>query len=431
MGIVAENRTEMKRLAKSLINTKQAPLSKPLQKFVMEMTLGMAVTGTCCVTEIGRKLGEETALKHTLKRLSHMLARHGETVLEHANHAGLKTMAPYLSDQTVLAVDGGDLIHMHGRTFEHLATVKDGSTGQLEQGYWLNQVTGYDPASQTVFPLLLDIYSTREKGFQSANTETLSMIRRVRAETQARVLWVMDRGYDSGIILHHLLRNEEEFTVRMTRSRNLVHKGKTVSITSLVEGVNRRYALGKYARFGTCKAQICLRKTLFDVTLIVVKNKGSREPIFFLANGWIKSGKELKRRINGYFHRWGIEEAYRFEKQGLGLERMTVRHFGRTKGLVGLSLLAWLLLAKANQSLKLRGALEKAAKPEKTAIHRRPKFLYYRLQKGLQELFTGTKRLFGFRLRNQNQQNNDPPSAQPLLFPQFLTHPEWSLEWVG
>ena len=50
----------MKRLAKSLINTKQAPLSKPLQNFVMEMSLGMAVTGTCCVTEIGRKLGEES-----------------------------------------------------------------------------------------------------------------------------------------------------------------------------------------------------------------------------------------------------------------------------------------------------------------------------------------------------------------------------------
>ena len=81
MGIVAENRTEMKRLAKSLINTKQVPLSKPLQKFVMEMSLGMAVTGTCCVTEIGRKLGEETALKHTIKRLSHMLVRHGKPFL--------------------------------------------------------------------------------------------------------------------------------------------------------------------------------------------------------------------------------------------------------------------------------------------------------------------------------------------------------------
>jgi hypothetical protein len=33
-----------------------------------------------------------------------------------------------------------------------------------------------------------------------------------------------------------------------------------------------------------------------------------------LANGWIKSTRELKRRISGYFRRWSIEESYRFEK---------------------------------------------------------------------------------------------------------------------
>jgi hypothetical protein len=43
---------------------------------------------------------------------------------------------------TVLALDLSDIRKEYARKMEHLATVRDGSTGELHQGYWLCDVTG-------------------------------------------------------------------------------------------------------------------------------------------------------------------------------------------------------------------------------------------------------------------------------------------------
>ncbi len=42
---------------------------------------------------------------------------------------------------------------------------------------------------------------------------------------------------------------------------------------------------------------------------------------------------------------------------------------------------------------------------EKDKPKNRPKFIYYRLQRGIQFLFEGVKRLFAFRLRKKDKQN--------------------------
>ena len=50
-----------------------------------------------------------------------------------------------------------------------------------------------------------------------------------------------------------------------------------------------------------------------------------------LTSVWVNSTVELKRRTRANFRRWGVEESYRFEKQGFGIEQATVRHYARLK----------------------------------------------------------------------------------------------------
>ena len=432
MDILAETQLKVKQTAKRLITRGDFGLSKPLKKLVLEMSFGIMLTGSCTLNEIARRQGEEIKLKHTLKRFYNML-RHGEKVLNYCNRVCLEEMKPFLNDQTVLALDGGDIVHVYGSKFENMTTVRDGSKKEFRSGYWLNQVSGYDPVSKESFPLLFDIYSTLEEGFKSANDESIAMIKRVREVSLAKVLWVLDRGYDGEPVLKYLLAAKETFMLRMTGKRNLLYKGKSVNIEALAKSINRRNKYGNHARYGSMKVQIKMGYWEYEVTLVVLKNEYNQEPIIFMTNGWIKSSKELKRRIRGYFYRWGVEESYRFEKQSFGIEKTTVRNYDRIKSLIGLSLFAWLLLVKSKQDEKVNQVLLKQAKPEKTQKNKQPKFIYYRLVKGMQNLFSTASRLFIFREKSKKKTTRSKVDCftPKRLFPTKICHELFSLEMVG
>ncbi len=148
------------------------------------------------------------------------------------------------------------------------------------------------------------------------------------------------------------------------------------------------------------------------MTLICYKDDRNKAPILFLTNGYIKSTKELKRRIQGYFHRWGVEVCYRFEKQGFGIEKSKTRNFKRVKTLLGLTIISWLIMIRINDNTKLREEILINARMEKTKLKDRPKFIYYRLQRGIQNLFEGIDRMFNFRLKKKKL---DKPLYKPLF----------------
>lgn len=141
--------------------------------------------------------------------------------------------------------------------------------------------------------------------------------------------------------------------------------------------------------------------------------------------------RELKRRIRGYFRRWGVEESYRFEKQGFGIEKATVRKFSRIQTLIGLTLLSWLLLTKINEAPKLKAVVLKKAKMEKNKRKHQPKFIYYRLLKGVQNLFKGVVELFRFRWRRKRKEYyRKEVKKQRLLFPEMHPNLKW-MEFAG
>ena len=420
--IITENREKVKRKSLMLINKAFKSLSKPEKKFMLEMMMGMILTGSSNLTEIARSLKEKISIKDTLKRLLRMLSH--DDILDIANKISLNEVKSKIDSKTILALDTGDISHQYGTEFENISTVHNGSTNSFSPGYWLNQITGYNPSTKETFPLSLDIFSTKAKGFKSSNTEAINLVEKVKAEVSDKGLWVMDRDYDRSIIFKYFLSNSLNFMVRMKSTRDLIFRNRKRNIKELASSINRRIKYSSYCRFGSKKLYLRLKGLNHKVTLVCFKDERNREPVLWLSNGWIKSTVELKRRIRGYFRRWSIEESYRFEKQGFGIEKATVRKYSKIKTLLGLTIMSWLLLVKINETPRLRESVLRKAKMEKNKRKHRPKFIYYQLLKGVQNLFEGVKELFRFRLKRK-QKNKIRKQLLPKnsLFPDF----QWKL----
>jgi len=197
------------------------------------------------------------------------------------------------------------------------------------------------------------------------------------------------------------LQEELTFMVRMKETRDIWVQGCKHNIRELAEGVNRRVKFSSYARFGAVKSTLWLRGREYPVTLVSYKDRRNKDIIMFLTSGWVKSTIEIKRRMRGYFKRWGVEECYRFEKQGFGIEKSTVRKYSSIKTLLGLSLLSWLALIRINKNPNLKAEVQKAARMEKNKKKHQPKFVYYRLLQGVKNLLAGVKRMFLFRWKRR------------------------------
>lgn len=421
--IISQSRSKVKSKLLNFVNRLQSDLSKPLLKFVSEMVMGMILTSSCNMNLIASYLKEQIAVKDTLKRLHRMLLN--DKLLSISNSLSLKESLKKIDKDTILALDGGDITHQYGEKFEKSSFVKDGSSGKLRQGYWLNQISGYNPKSKETFPILLYIYSTLESGFKSANNETFKIVDELISHIGQLGLWVIDRGYDGGKVLDYFLSRGLDFMVRMKTNRNILYNGKLENIEKRAKALNRRYTYNNHGRFGSCKVTLKVENREYKATLICYKDDRNKEPMIFLANGWLSKSKELHRRIRGYFRRWGVEECYRFEKQGFGIEKSKTRNYNRIQALLGLTILSWLVLIKINEHASLREVALKEARMEKDKPKHRPRFIYYRLLRGIQNMFAGIRRLFSFRLKKAEKEKlkrkvlSDHPLLRQLPFDNF------------
>ncbi len=94
--------------------------------------------------------------------------------------------------------------------------------------------------------------------------------------------------------------------------------------------------------------------------------------------------------------------------------------------MLGITLLSWLLLVKINESPRLKETVLKVARMEKNKLKDRPKFIYYRLLKGVQNLFAGIKVLFRFRWKkDRKRQYREELKMMHPLFPDSTTGIDW------
>jgi len=416
--MIAESRAKVKTILQQIVNVEEKDLKKPIRKFIVEGVMGMLVSGTANLTEIARSLNEPISVKQTVKRLRRMALN--PMLLPLINRLCLRQAKRWVTGKTIFALDSGDITHLYGGEFESIAHVKDGSTGKIINGHNLNQVTGYDTEKKFTFPILLDLYSTVRNGFESANKEAWKLVRTTVKAFGTAGLWVMDRGYDSKGHFKEWYRLGIDFIIRARKTRDVWIRGIKQNIYNSARAINRCYNYNKRSRFGYCKVMIPVgrdgKSDFLPFTLIVYKDKRNKGIIMFITNGHIRSSKVIRERITAYFRRWSIEEAYRFEKQGFGIEKATVRKFSRIQTLVGLSLLSWAVLARISERERLKAVIIQSAAMEKTKKKNRPRFMYYQLLKGLQRMFRGVGRIFRFRSTRISRCKNRWEAIQRPLF---------------
>jgi hypothetical protein len=376
-----------------------AGLSGPLEKFVGQMLFGIQASQDVKLSNIARSLKEEIPLIKTEDRLSRNLKAiewEAEVTSQLARMASQRVKA-----DTVLCLDLSDIRKEYAQKMEHLASVRDGSTGEVHAGYWLCDITGAQVNGSEIIPLYQKLYSTEAEGFLSENAEVLAGVDLLRAHTQGRGIWPLDRGGDRKKLLEPLLDRRERFVIRSTGKRFVIdrkHIKRSVTelgtqcrlryqarIVKTQDGHEKIYAL----RYGVERMRLVGRDE--PLHLVVVAGFGE-EPIWLLTNALdgARDAQSLWWIAQIYLTRWKREETIRFLKQSYNLEDIRVMTYQRLKNLVVLvTAAAYFVATFLGQKRKLRILCEKLL-----ILSQRffgiPPFRFYALADGIKEILSQT-----------------------------------------
>jgi len=208
-------------------------LSKPTQKFVADMMYGLLAAQSSHLTKIARKLNEKIALDKVVERLSRNLMNFKDA--EKLTESYLKEVKKSFDDTTILIVDDGDIAKKCSKKLEGLCKVRDGSTGEITDGYWTAGVTALTAKHKQPIPVYNRVYSSLEKEHISNNNETIKSFEFMSAHFPKTTVRTLDRGYDAGYVFDYFIPREETFIVRMDGDRNVIHKGKKVLLKPLAK----------------------------------------------------------------------------------------------------------------------------------------------------------------------------------------------------
>lgn len=390
-------------------------LSRPQEKFVGQMLFGIQASQDVKLSNIARSLKEEIPLIKTEDRLSRNL---GSIELEAELTSQLAKMASQrIAADTVLCLDLSDIRKEYAQKMEYLATVHDGSTGEMHSGYWLCDITGAEMNGSEIVPLYQKLYSAEAKEFVSENAEVLAGIDLVRSHTQGRGIWAIDRGGDRKKLLEPLLDRHERFVIRSTGKRLVVDRKNfkrsvaelgakcrlryQARIVKIQDGQEKTYHL----RYGVEPIRLVGREERMH--LVVVAGLGE-EPMLLLTNALerARDAQSLWWIAQIYLTRWKIEETFRFIKQSYNLEDIRVMKYQRLKNLVVLvTAAAYFAATFLGQKMKLRILCEKLL-----IISQRffgiPPFRFYALADGIKKILAQT---------SPGTPEKSPPSLQMEL----------------
>jgi len=396
-----------------------AGLPKVARRMVGEVVYGIQARGDVKLSEIGRAWGRSgVALKKMIERLGRQLGRRG--VRARIGENLLELAAERVGEETLLVLDGTDVTKPYARKMEHLAQVRDGSTGEKANGYWCIQVLAARRQSAEVVPLYQELYSHEAPGFRSENDEILRAIGRVSEAVRGRGVWVVDRGGDRKELLRPLLEKRLSFLIRMRGDRHVVWRRQKKAVTDVAGRVKRKWSKtvikedgarekAYHLRFGATT----VRFPGFDdhpLSLVVIDGFGKR-PLMLLTT--LRTGRarnRVWRVVQSYLARWRVEETIRYIKQSYRLEDIRLLTYERLRTMMTLVMaVAYFACAYLGRKAKLKILLGHVMRASQR-IFGLPEFRYYAIADGVREI------LYGRPARS-------PPVSQPAPGPELELFP--------
>jgi hypothetical protein len=365
-------------------------LTKPLQRFVADMVYGLTASKSSYLTEIARFLNEDIALDKTVERLSRNLMNLDNEPTLRENY--FKAVNGNFDEYTVLLIDDSDISKPYSNKLEALCKVRDGSTGEITDGYWYAGVSALTTEHKQPIPIYSRVYSTNEADYISNNDETVKALNFLSEHFPAHNIRALDRGYDGGFVFDYFIPRDESFIVRMVGNRNVIHEGKTVLINELAKRFRGKYSLKFEAKDGkkaNCKISIVpisLPKFPDKALNLVICRGLGKEPLLLLTS-LASDDKRLCVTITKvYLMRWRIEEYYRFKKQGFGFEKFLVRSLNSIRNLDLLLTITigymGVLSEKVNESIEVMEIVHASKR-----LYGLAKFTFYAISDGLAAIF--------------------------------------------
>ncbi|MFS0612671.1 hypothetical protein, partial [Lederbergia ruris] len=139
-----QSTTDVYRVKRKSVQFAKSIVSKAGQvesKFVIQSIYGILKSGSIILKDIAVALNEPVQVKNTIERLSRNLGRSlSPSILSRYTQKVVKA----LGKEPLILVDDSDVIKPHGRAFEALGKVRDGSSKdhKIEKGYHVTEIVG-------------------------------------------------------------------------------------------------------------------------------------------------------------------------------------------------------------------------------------------------------------------------------------------------
>ena len=368
-------------------------LKRPQEKFVHQMIYGILAGNKLHLSEIARALKESITLKKTIDRLlKNLHAFDGKDSVMH-NYLGL-VRQQVKDDYAVIIIDNSDIVKPASTKLEALSEIRDGSTGEITQGYLTIEAAVLSEKGKMPLPVYEKVFSAAEKGFISETHENLCCLQSLTENFSSRCVRTLDRGFDANEYYRYFLKHGERFVIRAKKNRNVIYGGQTCNIMDVAlryKGAYRMDFKDKKGRTIRCKMScIPVRLCEFpsrELVLAVVYGFGE-EPMLLLSSLKMQEKKKLCHIITKvYLLRWRIEEYFRFKKQQFELEDLRVMSLQSIRNLNLLAMLAVGYISLTTSVHKDSIFLAEIKECSKR-IYGMPQFVYYAIGYALERVLS-------------------------------------------
>ncbi len=354
-----------------------ALMDQPRRRFLRQAIGAVLLSGSLVVSEFARWIKDECSDRfYQIKRLlNHLVSPEGD--LTPAIGSYRRLMARHIEHDTPILIDITDIAKPRARRMKYLAMVRDASQDRLVNGYWCLEVYAHLKGKR-VIPLAMDVFSVEDPATGSQNLQIERTFRAVNEALNGKGIWVADRGFDGLYYYETWFLQECNFVVRQRGDRFVVTgNGVNILERDLMEHIRQNTAGPDIVW-----AKVHLPNNDRPLYLVAAWRRGEDEPIILLTTMVVENLRQARGVLWYYSRRWACEEATRFLKNRVGLERFCIRRYEAIRRLAILAMFAmgfltWILLKRqqvASWMFSFTGRFRK----------QRP-FIYYRLLDGLQE----------------------------------------------
>lgn len=376
-------------------------LSVPDKKFLRDSLIGLLRCGNPVVCQMARHLpNQRTAFLSRLDRLEAHLVK--ESDFDNQIKGVLPPVwLPFVQEDTPIILDLSDMAKPFARKMDYLATVRDGSTGELVNGYWLVELY-VSLSRKNPVPVLLEPFSHEEPSNAGQNPVVLEAVHQLFELTGKRGVLVIDRGFDGWVMFEEWLDNHYRFVARLVGTRHLLRtsgdsefcpmeQGMPIRAEQLAEQTPTPHRFAKLIRrhgrpairltqIGWVKVRLPGRPE--SLTRVVSRMAGQDKPMMLLTNLRVEDSKDAQRVVRFYLRRWECEEAIRFLKSQVHIEKIRTFRWSAIRRLVLLAVLVMIYLGRLVEAYPHLGdRLVGLSQP----LPDKPDFLSYRLLGGLTE----------------------------------------------